>query len=802
MGSYRIARRLSASAGVLEAYIGVDATNERPVVVKRLVSPWLREAPVFAHRFVMNPASERGVPGLPDWLEVGQARSSVWLVQALHEGESVRHVMNALAQHRGFIAPNEGLALVGAVASLLTQLHERRRAVVHGDICASTVLVTPEGEVMLLDAGVGASLTPSTTAGPPRAEAFSIAPEQFTEPSTPATDIFRLGLMLFELSVGHPLFAAADAVQAMVQCQRFMRLEPERIKQVPDPWHSLLLQMLTVDPRERPQAAEVEAVLQQAAAKAGWKSARADIARLFARACDTRHLLADLARGGTQELMLGPLSPPPQPEPSPIVVPQPEVEPGPTTGSFARLPPVPTPPPPSSGAPVLRPGVPVLQASPPASVPAPSAPMPSASPTAPALTPNAVVGRITTRKMTRGELEAAQQADAPPPPASPPPLTQAEDPKAPKDARIGDLLLEKQLITRAQLDEARAQVNVYGGSLADALSSTGAIDEDTIVTTLADLTRTPHTTSKKLGELSPPTEAMALVPLELARELDLVPLGLKGGTQLMVAMKDPMDAAALERLKAATGLRSIVAMRGGEVAIRKTRNRFYTGQVDERPDWLERSGNSPLPQRAPSSPAVSKVTAVEEAPPTVQGALLPPQNAWEYTASPPIAQAVAPATLDSPAGRMVRALLSLHGDKGQQALALADLAGALAARLGSPADEVERVRFAATAVCVANLVEGRPACDVPSIGSLSAALGEQGWNQFEPLLAAWLEWPSGVPEESGPRAVCIAFAFALHSGLPLPKGSALGGALVSFKTRFKLDQSVLDLLMRGLSGTP
>jgi hypothetical protein len=184
----------------------------------------------------------------------------------------------------------------------------------------------------------------------------------------------------------------------------------------------------------------------------------------------------------------------------------------------------------------------------------------------------------------------------------------------------------------------------------------------------------------------------------------------------------------------------------------------------------------------------------------VQGALLPPQNAWEYSGSPAVAAAPA-ATLDSPAGRMVRALLSLQGDKGQQALALADLAGALAAKLGSPADEVERVRFAATAVCVANLVEGRPAADVPSIGALSAALGEQGWNQFEPVLSAWLDWPAGVPDEPGPRAVCVAFAFALHAGLPLPRGSALGGALVSFKTRFKLDQPVLDLLMRGLSGT-
>jgi hypothetical protein len=159
------------------------------------------------------------------------------------------------------------------------------------------------------------------------------------------------------------------------------------------------------------------------------------------------------------------------------------------------------------------------------------------------------------------------------------------------------------------------------------------------------------------------------------------------------------------------------------------------------------------------------------------------------------------ATLDSPAGRLVTALLSAFGDRGHHAVALADLSANLATRLELPPAEVERVRFAATAVCIANLVEGRPVFDVPSIGSLSAVLGEQNWNAVEPLLSAWLDWPAAMPADPGPRSLCAVFAFALHAGLPLPRGSALSSALVSFKSRFKLEQSVADLLVLGLSAS-
>ncbi len=767
MSSYRIARRLSAAAGVLESFIGVESATDRPVIVKRLVAPWVKEAAAFGPRFAQTLASMKGVDGLPEWLDVGVGRDSLWLVHALAEGESLRTVMNALAQQRGFISPSEGLGVVGALATLLRQLHARE--LVHGDLSASNVLLTPDGQVLLLDAGVTLSLSPSNQVGPARAEAFTLAPEQLTQTPTKATDLFRLGLLLHELATGTPLFYATDAVQSMVLCQRFMGLARDQVKQVPEPWQTVIIELLGIEPRERPSATDVDATLLLAAQRAGWKSPAEERARLFARACGNRQTLEALARGGTQELVLASLR---SSDDLPLDIDVDDTSDEPTTGIFSSLP----------GTPPTSPTVTPEASAPPSGAVSPGV---------------AVVGRISTRKMSHSELAAARQEQRPTPPTPAVPKVEepAQDPHAPKDVRIGELLIERGQITREQLLEATEQVQRYGGTLSESLAAIGACDEDAIVLTLADVTRTPHTTSKKLAELSPSPEAMRLVPYELAQQLDLVPLGLKGGTQLLVAMKDPMDGEALERLKQATGLRSIVAMRGGENAIRRTRSRFYTGKEDESPSWLERgSRRSGLRTPVPSSPAVGAGSPVE---PPARKTLAPAATTWEWSATAPPPTI---ASLEGPAGRLVSALLALQGERGQHARTLAEVACGVAKRLDSSVD-VERVRFASVSLSIANFIDGRPAWDIPSIASLSAVLGEAGWNAIEPVVGPWLDWPASFPDDAPAKAICIAFSFAGHAGMVRPVGSKLGGALTSFKVRSQLDADGFGALMTELGAS-
>ncbi|MCC6333681.1 MAG: protein kinase [Myxococcales bacterium] len=730
MSTFRIARRLGEAASVVEAFVGTQEEPHRPVVVKRLVTPWAQNAD-FAARFLAGGAPPRG-PGLPELYEVGTSQGVTYLVQELIEGESLRHVMNALAQRKGFIAPAEGLAVVSRLARLLMELHARTPAVVHGDVCASATLLTARGEVFLLDAQVAVAAGSTTALGPARAEPFSVAPEQLSEQPTAATDVFRLGLLLHELALGRPLFAAADATQALVVCQRYLGLKRDALKQVPEPYASLLLQLLAPEPKERPSLEEVDAVLQQAALKAGWKTPELDVARLFARACPDRVSLSGTLQAGGHVLTL-------------------------TTVGGAQA---------SAGV-VERPSV-----TPPGS---------------------AVVARIATRKMSRSELQAVRLPEDQPKASEPEP----EDTGGPRDAKLGAALLEKRAITRPQLEEAMEQVHVYGGSLSDALQAVG-VDEDVIVSALAELTKTPSLSAKKLAEMTPGPEALKLVSLELARALDLVPLALKGGTQLMVAMKNPMDADALEQLKAASGLKSIVTVRAGEKAIRRTRNRFYTGKEDDDiADFIER-GSSPsalLSTRATASQGSgifegSAPPPVPSGPPRVVGQLLDAPEA--ALAPPPGGELSTLAAL-----RMVDTLLALLGDKGKQAWQLMTVAVAVAERLGVLEPELSKVKLATTAVVVANLRDGRPPWDVPTIEALSGVLGP-AWDEVEHHLSPLLAFPASVPDDAARQAVCVAIAFATHVGQAKPLAQVAGPALTSFKARFRFPAPVVAALAAAL----
>jgi hypothetical protein len=108
------------------------------------------------------------------------------------------------------------------------------------------------------------------------------------------------------------------------------------------------------------------------------------------------------------------------------------------------------------------------------------------------------------------------------------------------------------------------------------------------------------------------------------------------------------------------------------------------------------------------------------------------------------------------------------------------------------------VRFAAVALAVANLLDGRPVHDVPGLSSLSGVLGEAEWNQVEPLVSAWLAWPSDWPAAPSAQGLCLAFAFSTHVGGPRPRGSALGAALASFKAQRGVGPAHLEALMAEL----
>jgi type IV pilus assembly protein PilB len=114
---------------------------------------------------------------------------------------------------------------------------------------------------------------------------------------------------------------------------------------------------------------------------------------------------------------------------------------------------------------------------------------------------------------------------------------------------LGDTLLNAGLVTRQQLDEALAVQNTTGQKLGQTLVSLGYITDTALLETLCADAGIPFLTE---AEVRPQPDAVALIPIELARSHAVVPLKLES-RHLVIAMADPFDLLTIRSLTKAAG---------------------------------------------------------------------------------------------------------------------------------------------------------------------------------------------------------------------------------------------------------
>ena len=184
------------------------------------------------------------------------------LDEGVHEG--TRYLVMDLVRGRPFPGgptPVEWTSLAPLALSLLEVLARVHAAgVVHRDLKPSNVLVDAAGRVTVLDFGIswGPALGESVTmvgsiVGTPE----YLAPEQFVGASGDArTDLYALGVMLYESVAGRPPHSATDFAE-LVKLKRSKMPIPLRLvaPQVPRDVAVVIDQLLAMDPDDRPQSA-------------------------------------------------------------------------------------------------------------------------------------------------------------------------------------------------------------------------------------------------------------------------------------------------------------------------------------------------------------------------------------------------------------------------------------------------------------------------------------------------------------------------------------------------------------------
>ena len=139
--------------------------------------------------------------------------------------------------------------------------------------------------------------------------------------------------------------------------------------------------------------------------------------------------------------------------------------------------------------------------------------------------------------------------------------------------KLGEILICAKIIDQHQLESALSAQQKWGGKLGEILVNSGLCSEEMMVKALS---RQLDVARAELDHIaSVPDEVLSKIPLELSLALDALPLELRdGNTLLVVAMSDPLNAAALDELAAKTHCR-IHALLAGPHAIAQSRSRIY-----------------------------------------------------------------------------------------------------------------------------------------------------------------------------------------------------------------------------------
>jgi eukaryotic-like serine/threonine-protein kinase len=273
-GSYQLAARIGAG-GMGEVYRARDTKLNRDVAIKVLL-PAVADDPDRLARFSREAQllASLNHPHICTIHDVGRKSSIVYLVMELLEGRTLDRLIPL-----GGVSLEQFFDIAIALADALAAAHRKR--ITHRDLKPVNVMVSDDGHVKVLDFGLARVTEPdSELTGAALTQAGTIvgtmpymSPEQIEcKPLDPRTDIFSLGIILYEMATGRRPFAGDSTPALMVSILKDQPpLVGELRPDVPPDASRLIGRCLEKDPADRIQtAAEILAALK--AQRRAWES--------------------------------------------------------------------------------------------------------------------------------------------------------------------------------------------------------------------------------------------------------------------------------------------------------------------------------------------------------------------------------------------------------------------------------------------------------------------------------------------------------------------------------------------------
>lgn len=211
---YRIRGRIGAG-GMGEVYRADDLTLEQEVALKFLPARVGGDAEL-RRRFLQEARLARQVahPNVCRVYDVGEVEGQLFLSMEFVPGRDLASVLRSI----GRLPQEKAIEIARQLCAGLAALHDR--GVLHRDLKPANVMLDEDGRVRITDFGLAGAVdrvhTSDIRSGTPR----YMAPEQLAgQEVTPRSDIYALGLVLYEVFTGKPAFQA-DSAEKLAELQR------------------------------------------------------------------------------------------------------------------------------------------------------------------------------------------------------------------------------------------------------------------------------------------------------------------------------------------------------------------------------------------------------------------------------------------------------------------------------------------------------------------------------------------------------------------------------------------------------
>lgn len=251
---YRV-NQLLARGGMATVYIARDERLDRLVAIK-VMHPHLAASDNFVQRFRREARAAARIihPSVVSVFDQGVVAGSGYLVMELVDGPNLRSILN----REGALPLGRALAYTESILHALSLAH--RTGVIHRDIKPENVLVPADGPVKVADFGLAraASDVSAATTGSVLGTVAYIAPELVTEGEPDArTDLYALGIMLFELLTGHTPYEDRTAMQvAWAHVHEDIPAPSTVEKWIPTEVDEFVCALTARDPADRPSDAQ------------------------------------------------------------------------------------------------------------------------------------------------------------------------------------------------------------------------------------------------------------------------------------------------------------------------------------------------------------------------------------------------------------------------------------------------------------------------------------------------------------------------------------------------------------------